>query len=197
MRYKIYRLVFSYLIMFTVSFALFSVRAQSNNNNSLKRIYTVGYMKNLFNQVDLNDAKAAIKVWLDELVKTYNFSDGYQLKVKIYDQFEELSKEMNNDHLAIVAMNTIDYINNNEKIGLDTVLVPSAEGDIFSQYYILVRKESGYKDIKDLKGIIIGVLSGTNQAASTCWLDVTLAKNNIPDKTKFFKRLLRQIKNPN
>ena len=53
MRYKIYRLVFSYLIMFTVSFALFSVRAQSNNNNSLKRIYTVGYMKNLFNQVDL------------------------------------------------------------------------------------------------------------------------------------------------
>ncbi len=190
MRYKIYRLVFSYLIMFTVSFALFSVRAQSNNNNSLKRIYTVGYMKNLFNQVDLNDAKAAIKVWLDELVKTYNFSDGYQLKVKIYDQFEELSKEMNNDHLAIVAMNTIDYINNNEKIGLDPVLVPSAEGDIFSQYYILVRKESGYKDIKDLKGIIIGVLSGTNQAASTCWLDVTLAKNNIPDKTKFFKKII-------
>ncbi|MGA7721998.1 MAG: PhnD/SsuA/transferrin family substrate-binding protein [Ignavibacteriaceae bacterium] len=147
-------------------------------------------MKNLFNQVDLNDAKAAIKVWLDELVKTYNFSDGYQLKVKIYDQFEELSKEMNNDHLAIVAMNTIDYINNNEKIGLDPVLVPSAEGDIFSQYYILVRKESGYKDIKDLKGIIIGVLSGTNQAASTCWLDVTLAKNNIPDKTKFFKKII-------
>ena len=104
---------------------------------------------------------------------------------------------MNNDHLAIVAMNTIDYINNNEKIGLGPRISALGRRRYIFIDYILVRKESGYKDIKDLKGIIIGVLSGTNQAASTCWLDVTLAKNNIPDKTKFLKRLLRQIKNPN
>jgi phosphonate transport system substrate-binding protein len=151
-------------------------------------------MKNLFNQVDLNDAKAAIIVWLDELVKTYHFSAGYSLKVKIYDDFKELNKEMTQDSLAIVAMNTTDYLKNYEKTGLDPVLVPSAEGDIFAQYYMLVRKDDSYKNINDLKGTSIGILSGTNQAASTCWLDVTLAKNNIPDKTKFFKKIISENK---
>jgi hypothetical protein len=184
---KLLILLFSLLPAYSV---FFSVYAQSNKNGSTKRVYTVGYMRNQFNQVDLNDAKAAIKVWLDELVKTYHYTEGYSLKVKIYNKFEELNKEMRQDSLAILSMNTIDYLNNSAKIGLDPVLVPSTGGDIFTQYYILVRKEGHYKNIKDLKGSSLGILSGTNQAASKYWLDVTLAKNNVHNKTKFFKNII-------
>jgi phosphonate transport system substrate-binding protein len=178
------------LLLLPAYSVFFAVYAQSNKNSSTKRVYTVGYMKNLFNQVDLNDAKAAIKVWLDELVKTYHYTEGYSLKVKIYNQFDEINKEMRHDSLAILSMNATDYLNNFAKIGLDPVLVPSIGGDIFTQYFLLVKKESRYKNIKDLKGTSLGILSGTIQADSKCWLDVTLAKNNIHDKSKFFKNII-------
>jgi hypothetical protein len=151
-------------------------------------------MKNLFNEVDFGDAQAAIKVWVNEIVKTYHYSDGYNLKAKIYSQFDEVNEQKKQDSLAILALNTFDYLNNNTKIGLDPVLVPSAEGDVFGQYYILVRKEDRYKNITDLKGANLGLLTATNQIASRLWLDVTLAKINITDKTKFFKNIIMEEK---
>lgn len=173
------------------------VNAQTYTNDTKKKTYTIGNMKNLFMEVDVNDAQAAIKVWLDELVKTYHYSNGYNLKSKIYNQIDEVNEEKSRDSLAILSLNTYDYLNNNMTIGLDPKLVPSTEGDIFGDYYILVRKGGHYKDIKDLKGAIIGVPASTNHIASRLWLDVLLAKLNIPDKTKFFKSLLRLIKNHN
>jgi phosphonate transport system substrate-binding protein len=159
------------------------------SDKQAKRIYSVGYMKNLFNEVDINDAKAAIKVWINQLVKSSHYEDQYTLQVKIYNQFEDLNKGIKNDSLAIVALNTIDFINNGEKIGLEPVLAPSTKGDIFEQYYILVRKDARYKNLIDLRGANVGVLTGTNSAVPGYWLDVTLAKNNIPGRANFFKNI--------
>ena len=190
---KLYLKVFSSIIL-VVLFAYITVNSQTYKDVSPKRTYTIGYMKNLFNEVDFGDAQAAIKVWVNEIVKTYHYSDGYNLKAKIYSQFDEVNEQKKQDSLAILALNTFDYLNNNTKIGLDPVLVPSAEGDVFGQYYILVRKEDRYKNITDLKGANLGLLTATNQIASRLWLDVTLAKINITDKTKFFKNIIMEEK---
>jgi hypothetical protein len=147
-------------------------------------------MKNIFSEVDLNDARAAVKVLLNEIVKTYNYGFGYNLKAKIYNHFDEVSESMKADSLAVLSMNTYDYLKYGEKFGLDPVLVPSTKGDIFEQYKILTRKQGDFKSIKDLKGITIGLLSSKNHIASRIWLDVSLAKNNIPDKSKFFKKII-------
>jgi len=179
---------FLFLTLLIVCFALFNMKAQSNKNVPVKKTYTIGFTKNLFNQVDLRDAQAAMKIWLAEIVKTYDYSDEYILKTKLYDNFDDLSRDMKRDSLAILALDTYEYLSYN-KVGLEPMLVPSAEGDIFAQYYVLVRKNSRYKSIKDLKGASIGLLSGQNHAASRLWLDVTLAKDNIPDKSKFFQNI--------
>ena len=39
-------------MLFTVTFAFFTINSQSEKNGSSKRNYTVGYMKNLFSEVD-------------------------------------------------------------------------------------------------------------------------------------------------
>ncbi len=174
-------------IQITVLFTFITLNSQTNKEVTFKRGYTIGYMKNLFNEVDLNDAKASVKVWVNEIVKTYHYSDGYNLKAKIYDQFDEVNEAMKYDSLAILGLNTFDYLNN--KIGLDPVLATAAEGDVYAEYYILVRKNDRYKNILDLKGANIGLLSVTNHIASRLWLDIMLAKNNIADKTKFFKNI--------
>jgi hypothetical protein len=187
MKVKRINIILIISIVFTVPAVIFTVNGQSGNNFSSKKTYTIGYMRDLFNEVDLSDAQAAVKVWINEIVKTWHYDEGYNLKAKIYNQFEEVIAEMKDDSLAALSLNTFDYLNNNNKLGLEPELVSSAEGDIYGEYYILVRKEDHYRDIKDLKGTNMGVISGTNHIASRLWLDVTLAKYNIPDKKKFFK----------
>jgi hypothetical protein len=184
-------LIFS--LLFALSCVFFTLNSQSKMNGFSKRNYTVGYMKNLFSEVDLNDAQAALKVWMNEIVKTYNYSDGYNLKAKIYANYDELNNEMKHDSLAIIALNTYDYLSST-KMGLTPILVPSAGGDIFAQYYLLVRKDDKYKTIKDLKGSNIGVLSSFNQASSRLWFDIILSKNNVSDKANFFKTVTKADK---
>ncbi len=186
-KYLVTTLIFS--ILFTEFVGIFTMNAQKNANVSTKKTYTVGYMKNIFSQVDINDAQAAIKVLLNEILKTYNYNNNYNLKVKIYTQSSEVAEQMKQDSLAVLALNTYDYLNYADKIGLDPVLVPVSKEDVFVQYYILVRKESNFKSIVDLKGTDIGILSGGNYIASKFWLDIMLAKENIPDKTRYFKHI--------
>jgi hypothetical protein len=146
-------------------------------------------MQNIFSDVDLNDARAAIKVLLDQIVRNYHYSDGYNLKAKIYGQCSDVTESMKNDSLAVLAVGTYDYLTFGNKIGLDPIFVPSTKGDIFEQYSILTRKVSNFTNIKDLKGVKIGLLSSKNHMASRLWLDILLAKNNIPDKSKFFNKV--------
>jgi phosphonate transport system substrate-binding protein len=193
MRYKNLIIIILPLVI-VVPIVFFTLHAQDKTDVSLKKNYTVGYMKNLINEVDINDAQAAIKVLLNEILKTYNYDKGYYLKVKIYAQINELIKEMKQDSLAVLAINTYDYLTYNDKIGLDPALVPTYGDNVFIQYYLLVNKESNFKNITDLRGAKIGLVSSTNNIASRLWLDIMLAKENIPDKTKFFKNIIMSDK---
>jgi len=80
MKIKNLYMIIIFSIMYTALFTYFTAEAQSNNNFSYKKNYTIGYMKNLFNQVDLNDAEAALKIWVNELVKSFHYNDGYNLR---------------------------------------------------------------------------------------------------------------------
>jgi phosphonate transport system substrate-binding protein len=180
-------LVFS--VLFTVLIVIFIMKAQQNTNVSTKKTYSVGYMKDIFSEVDINDAQAAIRVLINEILKSSNYSHSYYLKAKIYANLSDVVEQMKQDSLAMLSLNTYDYLNYFEKIELNPVLVPVSKEDVFVQYYILVRKGSNFNKIADLKGANIGLLSGVNYIASKIWLDVILAKVNFPDKTRFFKNI--------
>jgi ABC-type phosphate/phosphonate transport system substrate-binding protein len=154
-------------------------------------MYIIGYMKNIFNDVDINDAQAAIKVWIKEILKDFNYSKGYDLKAKIYLSIDELNEDLKNGHVALLSLNTLDYLNLGAKIGLEPAFVPIINGkNIGAEYYLLVRDTNKYKSIKDLKGGVIGISTDQNHTASRLWLDLMLAKNKLPDKVKFFDKVI-------
>jgi len=189
MRFNKLNIKYIFLLLLAASLTSFKLNTANFSETPIKRTYTLGYMKNIFSEVDINDARAAIKVLTDEIVRAYHYSDGYNLKAKIYGQCSDVTDSMKNDSLAVLSVNPYDYLTFGDKIGLDPILVPCTKGDIFEQYSILTRKVSNFSNIKDLKGVKIGLLSSKNHIASRIWLDVLLAKNNIPDKSKFFNKI--------
>jgi phosphonate transport system substrate-binding protein len=194
MKFKYINPVLIFLVVLTSGFSLSLTEPKNNNDIPIKKTYTIGFIRSLFSGVDLSDAQAALKVWVKEIVKTYHYNDGYNLKAKIYNQFDELKNERKQDSLAVIILNTLDYLDFSEKIDLDPALVMSTRGDIFEQYYILVKKTDRYKNVKDLKGANIGLLSAKNYNASKIWLDVTLAKENIPARSRFFNKIITSDK---
>lgn len=161
--------------------------SQTNNQNSEKKTYVIGYMRNLFNGVDINDAQAAVKVWVNEIIKTIKYGNNYNIKTKIYNNFNEVYLDIKDNELAALSLNSQDYFNNVNKLGLEPVIVPSVDGEVGYEYYLLVRKEEGIKSLKQLKDKSIGLLTESDNSAAIMWLDVILAKDNFPVFEKFFK----------
>ena len=168
--------------------------SQDGKLSSAKKTYTLAYMRSVFDDVDINDAQAAIKVWVREIVKKYRYNDRYDLDAKIYSDYNELNEQIKTDNIAAVSLSTYDYLTYGIRLGLEPAFVPSKNGNINVEYYLITRKKDNYKDIKELKGSRIGIDSEPKHLASKLWLDVTLARNNIPDKKKFFKEMIENTK---
>lgn len=162
---------------------------QENTSAQRPKTYTIGYMKNIFYDVDLNDVQAALRMWVNETVKIYRGSHNYQLNNKIYENFKELTGALSSDNIAALSISINDYFQYGNKMGLKPILVPEIEGKIGVEFLLLVRKDAHYNSLKDLKGRTIGLISTPIYMPSSQWLDVLLAKNKLSGKEKHFGRM--------
>ncbi len=160
-----------------------------SHSNYKKELITIGFMHNLFFNKDINDEQAAIKVWVDNILKNNKLKYYYSFRSKIYENFNEVSTEMKSDSLSAVVISTIDYLKLGSKIKLQPALVPVINNEVGYKYYLLVKKNDNYNSLKDLQNTSIGLSSERVHTASILWLEVTLAKINLPSKDKFFKNI--------
>ncbi|MGE5498256.1 MAG: phosphate/phosphite/phosphonate ABC transporter substrate-binding protein [Syntrophothermus sp.] len=167
----------------------FNIAAQQNRQKIKAKSYAVGFMNNVFSEVDLNDARAALKIWVNETIRLYNGQDEYQIHSIFYENISDLSKSIRNNDLAFISMSTYDYLAQEKKLGLEPVLVPEIEGELGVKFCLLVNRSAGINNIRDLKGKAIGLIANPISIASRLWLDVLLAKNNLLPKEKYFNRI--------
>jgi ABC-type phosphate/phosphonate transport system substrate-binding protein len=173
-------------LIFTVNTSLLP---QDVKQNQYSKSYTIGYMKNIFYNLDVNDVQASLKIWVDETQKLYKSSKDYHLINKVYENFDEFNSGIDKDNIAVMSLSTYDYLNFSNKVELEPILVPEIDGEVGTEYCLLVRKEDHYNNLKDLKGKKIGMISTPVFIASSLWLDVILSKNNFLPKTMFFNKI--------
>ena len=175
-------MVISQLIVFII---LLSVNSYSQK---LPKYYTIGIMKELFNDVNINDAGAACNIWLNEIRKLNK--SNYDLDLKIYENYNEVHEDLIKGNLAFLALNVVDFMQLKDKFSLDPQFIASFKGDTEFRYLLLTSKDKNYKDIKDLKDLRIGITSKYNNDIPKLWFDVFCAKNNISDIKSYFKEII-------
>ncbi len=175
-------MVISQLIVFII---LLSVNSYSQK---LPKYYTIGIMKELFNDVNINDAGAACNIWLNEIRKLNK--SNYDLDLKIYENYNEVHEDLIKGNLAFLALNVVDFMQLKDKFSLDPQFIASFKGDTEFRYLLLTSKDKNYKDIKDLKNLRIGITSKYNNDIPKLWFDVFCAKNNISDIKSYFKEII-------
>ena len=153
---------------------------EKNSNGDLP-VYNVFFMKNLFTEVDLNDASTAMSLWVNELLKEIN--PKFKLKSEFIDNINDIDSS-SLKKAAIISLNSIDFLNYKNKLNLDGAFVPIISGSVFDEYIMLTK--GNIKKVSELKNAKIGMGLKKNHLISYLWLDVILSKNQLPLADRFF-----------
>lgn len=163
--------------------------AQSNGRPKKVEVFGVAFLRSMFSNVDYNDAKAAIKVYIEELQKA--LLSGYGMKPVMFDNTEDLLRTYKKYNLADITLNTVDFLKYRKKLSLYPILVSSGRTSPLEEYYLLVRKDKNIYRLQDLADKKLGILSKGNNPLPYMWLDVVLNKNKIYSRNKFFEKIIQ------
>ncbi len=161
--------------------------AQNKNAPGKVQVYGVAFLRSMYNDVNYNDAKAALKVYIDELQK--KLLNGYKMKPVMYDNVEDLLKNYSKENLADITLTPLDFLKYKSRLSLYPVLVASGYNSPFENYLILIRKDSDIKNIKDLADKKFGMIQTGENSVPLMWLNVEL-NNKHSYKKNFFKRVI-------
>ncbi len=164
-----------------------STSAQEKIDNYKDNEYGIAFLKKMLINVDANDAFVAIKVWIDELNKHLN--TGIVLKPSIYEDMDDLAKNIKKDKLSIIICNSIDYLQYKSKLPITPIFTSSIESGETDQFVLLVKNSDNIKEISALKEKKLIIHTGANLDFTELWLGDLLYENNCAAKNAFFKEV--------
>lgn len=173
--------IFLLILIFNITTAV-QINSQTINNSL--PTYNVIIPQNLFTQVDLNDAAAAMNVWVKKLESI--IKPDFSLQPVFVNKIDDLDVNVLKK-TAMICLNSIDYIKYKKKFKLEGALLSFKNDNLFTQYTLITK--NNIKNIDELKGGKIGMEYKQNQIIPYMWLDILLKKNKLPAKDKFFKEV--------
>lgn len=165
---------------------LFTVTTLAQSKRKDAKPLTVGFSIYLFNEVDIRDATVAIQMWGNELMG--NLGLNYFPEAKIFDTNQDIVSAIKNNKLDLISLLITDYFEIEKQIEVEPYLITSVNGVYGYNLILLVRKESGIRNIKDLKNMRINTPTDGYGKLSDMWLEVILNKNGEKFDTYFSER---------
>jgi hypothetical protein len=177
------------IIFITIPFLIFSgfpTHLDAQVVNKSKDTVKVGYSTRIFSSVNIEDAHAATNFLLDKLIKEWG-REGVKPVAEMIDDLEQLKREIINNRLDLVILNTMDYLDIKEKVKLVPIFVYKYRNIILSKMLLICRKEFNFNSVKDLrnKKIIIAKTFNSDKSLSALWLQ-TLALKNKENYSKYY-----------
>jgi ABC-type phosphate/phosphonate transport system substrate-binding protein len=148
---------------------------------------SIGYSKSLYNEVDLSDARVAIKLYAKEIFKSYNLEINKSI---IFSDLDSITKALNSREINLICLPPLDFLKIKDKTNIEPVLTGTKSGKVYVKYILLVHRQKGITGLPQLRNKRIFITSdyGLNDA-NLLWLDSELKKNGLPRTTIFFNTL--------
>jgi len=118
--------------------------ADAEDNSSLK----IGFTASVYQDVSNTDIKAAVSV----LIKKVVWKHFEKAESRFYDTLSEMATDLKNRKIDILATPVEEYMELRKQLPIDPLLISSAENGTEMEILLLVRKDSGIRTIRDLKG---------------------------------------------
>jgi len=145
--------------------------------------FRFGFSTALMPEVEEDDARAAMKVWADNVVK--NGLVRADPNVLMFHDLASMSDALRNRAVDGVAASTADYFAIQNEIPFNHFVFSVAEGDIYDEYVLLVHQASHISKIGDLRGCSLNILKQTRTCLAPLWLDTLLMEGGQKPAQEF------------
>ena len=120
---------------------------------------------------------------------------GNDPQLQITNSTNQIIQVFENHLVHSVALTLAEYFEVSRRVQVDDFLVGTVNGDIYCEYLLLVRRDSGIKNLPDLKGRSLSLFDNPSMCLSVPWLDVFLSQNGLGTTTAaFFGKMPRNVK---
>lgn len=146
----------------------------------------IGLVRNGFTNVNQTDAKAALKVCAQSL----GTKKGYEMNVTVltFDSEDQLAQAVYEASLNLVVIQARYYLKNGLESLLDPICLPteSKQSQGPHEYLLLVREDSSYKTLSDLKDQEILLMKSITCELSKFWIETLLMEESNEPFDHFF-----------
>lgn len=147
----------------------------------------VAYTVNIFRQMAENDIKAAITVWgraLADEMAVDSYAD-----VEVFPDAETVVRLFEAKRADLGSLTMRDYLQFEDRLDIEPIFAVTQEGVSTVEYVILVRRESGYKKLADLRGTDLRSFDSPRTSLAMPWVEVLLAEQGVRSAADFFSRI--------
>jgi len=160
--------------------------AEPDNRGKPKMV--VGMSAEALSGIDVRDAKASMKAWIEEVTRTTAHPIRGNTDVRIIMNEADMRDAVEKKEVNYVVALAIDYLRLKDLglVGKDNAL---GIGGTLDEYVVLVNREGDIKDLEGLKQKKVLVQSGGLGEVPMIWLDTVLMKQGLPASRQFCPEL--------
>ncbi len=159
------------------------VAAEAGDTN---RPFRLAYTSSMFTEVNESDARAAMKVWIQTVAKERGIP--VDPASQIYRTVEAVVAGSHTNQVDGVGLTTPEFEIIGKKMPFSRLALGVHAGSITETYVLLVRADSGLKDLQDLEKRNLIVLQNPRMSLAMIWLDTVLLEKGRARVRDFFGR---------
>ena len=146
----------------------------------------------MFTEVNENEARAAMRVWIMTVAKEHGIPVDPELIV--YNGAEEALRAAETDRIDAYGATLEEYSVLSAHLAFDRLAVATRMEGFHENYVVLVRQDSGWADLADLRGRDLLVLQNPRMSLAFTWLDTVLLEKGQGRAAAFFSHIEEQNK---
>ena len=148
----------------------------------------IAYSDKTFIDVDIKDATAAMKSYVNELANKM----GIHGESHLYSNIETLISDVQQGKIDLYVLRTMDFLHAEKRLQGEPAIIHSKNGKSASRYLLLVSSDAPISNLSDLRNKKISVLKGDDVAP--LFANVLLLREGHPEMKGFFSSIEEKAK---
>lgn len=152
------------------------------------RPFRLAFMASMFTEVNENDARAAMKVWIMTVAQERGIP--VDSDPPLYRTPESALTALRTNEVDGLGLTTPELRRMAQAIRFDRLAVATHRDQVRETYVLLVREDSGLTGVEELEKRQLLVLQNPRMSLGLIWLDTLLLENGLKSAADFCGRIM-------
>jgi phosphonate transport system substrate-binding protein len=157
-----------------------------------ERPFKIAVTASMFTTVNENEARAAMRVWIMTVAKEHGIPVDPELIM--YSGAEAALRAAETDRIDAYGVTLEEFSVLSAHLAFDRMAVATRMDGFQENYVVIVRQDSGWAELADLRGRDLLVLQNPRMSMASVWLDTALLEKGLGRAAAFFGRIEEQNK---